>query len=115
MLFGRRGSEVRQSSIDEPAEDQLEHQWQTLMDIRCKLKEYGNGENTGLESKAWAAPENEGATEDLVSLQSSSQEKALVSSWATGRLLTFFHNKPGYKFKVRLVVKFHKLWLFWLT
>lgn len=61
---------------------------------------YGDDEITSLESKAWAAPGVEGAVEELVSLQSSFQQMAPFSSWATGKLLTLIHDTLGRKLKV---------------
>lgn len=87
-------------SLNEPGQEDIK----TLRSW-LERKEYGNGEITSLESKAWAAPELEGAAEDLVSIQSDVQEKAPFSTWVTGRLLTLFHNNWGYKLKVGSIVQ----------
>jgi hypothetical protein len=71
-------------------------------------KEYGNGEITAAERKAWAEADLRGIrreAEDLVAIQSRAPDKAPFSSWASGRLLTIFHNKIGSKIKVRLSVR----------
>ncbi|CZT41145.1 uncharacterized protein RSE6_00845 [Rhynchosporium secalis] len=65
-------------SLDEPEAENVK-----ILRDWLERKDYGNGEITGAERKAWVEPD----------------EKAPFSSWVTGGLLTTFHDRCGFRMK----------------
>lgn len=100
-------------TLDEPEKE-------TIKILRGWLEhgDYGKGEFSDLEIKAWEPPDRNGAVDDLLSLQSSTDKKAPFATWVTGGLLTLFHNKLGSKAKLKvshIYAKYLRLWLSTLT
>lgn len=70
------------------------------------MADKGAGQITGLESLVW----DDVHAADLVCLNTDAQDKAPFSSWVTGRFLTFFNDKWGFKHKVTMkeITQHHK-------
>jgi hypothetical protein len=84
--------------LSEPEKESVEQLRRWLGDT-----DYGNGEIVGPERKAWDATffkDGRRGPNDLVAVRTKTIEKAPFSSWASGGLLTLFHDMGGFKLSV---------------
>jgi hypothetical protein len=84
--------------LSEPEKESVEQLRRWLVD-----EDYGNAEIVHAERKAWDAKffsDERRGPDDLVAVRSKEVEQAPFSAWASGGLLTLFHDTCGFKLKV---------------